>query len=103
MGLGTLEQLVTLYLEENLLEGLEDFSLRNLSSLEELYINHNHLNSISQHAFSGLTSLLRYPIWFTITLRWPLECVAHSLQHISSICQAPSELQPPGGHRPTLV
>ena len=59
MGLGSLEQLVTLYLEENLLEGLEDFSLRTLSSLEELYVNHNRLNSISQHAFSGLTSLLR--------------------------------------------
>ena len=60
MGLGSLEQLVTLYLEENLLEGLDDFSLRTLSSLEELYVNHNRLNSISQHAFSGLTSLLRF-------------------------------------------
>lgn len=59
MGLCSLGRLVTLYLEENHIEELEDFSLRNLSSLEELYINHNHISSIGSKAFAGLTNLLR--------------------------------------------
>lgn len=59
MGLSSLGRLVTLYLEENRIEELEDFSLRNLSSLEELYINHNHISSIGSKAFAGLTNLLR--------------------------------------------
>lgn len=59
MGLSSLGRLVTLYLEENHIEELEDFSLRNLSSLEELYINHNRISSIGPKAFAGLTNLLR--------------------------------------------
>lgn len=59
MGLSSLGRLVTLYLEENHIEELEDFSLRNLSSLEELYINHNRISSIGSKAFAGLTNLLR--------------------------------------------
>uniref|UniRef100_A0A3Q3FXE0 Si:ch211-180f4.1 n=1 Tax=Labrus bergylta TaxID=56723 RepID=A0A3Q3FXE0_9LABR len=41
------------------IEELEDFSLRNLSSLEELYMNHNRISSIGPKAFAGLTNLLR--------------------------------------------
>ena len=59
MGLSSLGRLVTLYLEENHIEELEDFSLRNLSSLEELYINHNRISSIGPKAFAGLSNLLR--------------------------------------------
>lgn len=59
MGLSCLVRLVTLYLEENHIEELEDFTLRNLSSLEELYINHNRISSIGPKAFAGLTNLLR--------------------------------------------
>lgn len=59
MGLSSLGRLVTLYLEENHIEELEDYSLRNLSSLEELYINHNRISSIGPKAFAGLTNLLR--------------------------------------------
>uniref|UniRef100_A0A3Q3FZC0 Si:ch211-180f4.1 n=1 Tax=Labrus bergylta TaxID=56723 RepID=A0A3Q3FZC0_9LABR len=33
--------------------------LRNLSSLEELYMNHNRISSIGPKAFAGLTNLLR--------------------------------------------
>uniref|UniRef100_A0A3Q3MW13 Si:ch211-180f4.1 n=1 Tax=Labrus bergylta TaxID=56723 RepID=A0A3Q3MW13_9LABR len=35
------------------IEELEDFSLRNLSSLEELYMNHNRISSIGPKAFAG--------------------------------------------------
>lgn len=59
MGVSSLGRLVTLYLEENHIEELEDFSLRNLSSLEELYINHNRISSIGPKAFAGLSNLLR--------------------------------------------
>lgn len=72
MGLSSLERLVTLYLEENLIEELEDFSLRNLSSLEELYINHNHISSIGPKAFAGLTNLLRFVRLFAFPLLLPL-------------------------------
>lgn len=61
MGLSSLGRLVTLYLEENRIQELLDFSLRNLSSLEELYLNHNHITSIAPDAFAGLNNLLRYP------------------------------------------
>lgn len=59
LGLSSLGHLVTLYLEENHIEELEDFCLRNLSSLEELYINHNQISSVGPRAFAGLTNLLR--------------------------------------------
>lgn len=59
MGLSSLGRLVTLYLEENHIEELEDFALTNLTSLEELYINHNRISSIGPKAFAGLSNLLR--------------------------------------------
>lgn len=69
MGLAPLTRLVTLYLEENLIEELEDFGLRSLFSLEELYINHNRISSIGAKAFAGLTNLLRSEPPPPLTLR----------------------------------
>lgn len=68
MGLSSLGRLVTLYLEENRIQELLDFSLRNLSSLEELYLNHNHITSIAPDAFAGLNNLLRYPVLLQLVL-----------------------------------
>lgn len=68
MGLSSLGRLVTLYLEENRIQELLDFSLRNLSSLEELYLNHNHITSIAPDAFAGLNNLLRYPVLLHLVL-----------------------------------
>lgn len=59
MALSSLSRLVTLYLEENHIEELEDFGLTSLTCLEELYINHNRISSIGPRAFAGLSNLLR--------------------------------------------
>lgn len=58
-GVASLSRLVTLYLEKNQIQELEDFALANLTCLEELYINHNKISSIGPQAFAGLSSLLR--------------------------------------------
>ena len=59
IALWPLSRLVTLYLEENRIEELEDFGLTDLSRLEELYLNHNRISSIGARAFAGLPNLLR--------------------------------------------
>ena len=91
MGLSSLGRLVTLYLEENQIEELEDFGLRNLSSLEELYINHNRISSIGPKAFAGLTNLLRYLLapFFLISILFKPENNMEPTKPLSEVLKYP--------------
>lgn len=57
--LGWLPELLSLHLEENLVQQLTDSCLASLPILQEFYINHNLISFISPGAFRGLSKLTR--------------------------------------------
>lgn len=59
VNLGKPQQLLSLHLEENLIQELPEKCLSDLGNLQELYMNHNLISTISSLAFQGLSSLVR--------------------------------------------
>lgn len=57
--LGWLPELLSLHLEENLVQELAESCLASLPNLQEFYINHNLISFISPGAFRGFSRLTR--------------------------------------------